>query len=315
MTPARTDKLVLTGAAGLVGQNLVVELKAQGYVNLVAIDKHAHNLAILRELHPDVQTIEADLAEPGAWADSFAGAACIVQLHAQITGKFPEEFVRNNEQATRLVLAATQQHGVPYLVHISSSVVNSVADDDYTNTKKAQEKLVVDSGLAHCVLRPTLMFGWFDPKHLGWLSRFMRRVPVFPIPGHGRYMRQPLYAGDFATIIASCLRSRISGQRYNITGLEKVDYVDIIRQIKRSTGARAMVLHIPYTLFHLLLRTWALFDRDPPFTAAQLQALVAHDEFEVIDWPSIFGVQPTPFAQAIDATFNDPEYGDIALEF
>ncbi|HVH35732.1 MAG TPA: NAD-dependent epimerase/dehydratase family protein, partial [Tahibacter sp.] len=72
MTPPRNDKLVLTGAAGLVGQNLVVELKAQGYTNLVAIDKHAHNLAILRELHPDVQTIEADLAEPGAWSESFA---------------------------------------------------------------------------------------------------------------------------------------------------------------------------------------------------------------------------------------------------
>ncbi|MNT80045.1 hypothetical protein D3C72_2194550 [compost metagenome] len=65
----------------------------------------------------------------------------------------------------------------------------------------------------------------------------------------------------------------------------------------------------------MLLTTWAVFDRDPPFTAAQLKALVAHDEFEVIDWPGIFGVTPTPFATAIDATFNDPEYGDITLEF
>jgi len=31
------------------------------------------------------------------------------------------------------------------------------------------------------------MFGWFDRKHLGWLSRFMKKVPVFPIPGHGHY--------------------------------------------------------------------------------------------------------------------------------
>ena len=27
------------------------------------------------------------------------------------------------------------------------------------------------------------MFGWFDRKHLGWLSRFMSKVPIFPIPG------------------------------------------------------------------------------------------------------------------------------------
>ena len=106
MSPGKHDKLVLTGAAGLVGQNLIVELKAQGYDNLVAIDKHANNLAVLRDLHPDVTAIHADLAEPGAWAESFAGAACVVQLHAQITGKFAQEFVRNNQDATRLVLDA-----------------------------------------------------------------------------------------------------------------------------------------------------------------------------------------------------------------
>ncbi|RXE27105.1 NAD-dependent epimerase/dehydratase family protein, partial [Xanthomonas perforans] len=44
-------KIVITGAAGLVGQNLIVELEQQGYTQLVAIDKHAHNLQILRELH------------------------------------------------------------------------------------------------------------------------------------------------------------------------------------------------------------------------------------------------------------------------
>ncbi|HSE12552.1 MAG TPA: NAD-dependent epimerase/dehydratase family protein, partial [Rudaea sp.] len=193
----KNARIVLTGAAGLVGQNLLVEMKAQGYTRLVAIDKHEYNLGILSQLHPEVETILADLAEPGAWEGAFAGADCVVQLHAQITGKFPELFVRNNLDATRRVLDAARKQSVPYLVHISSSVVNSAANDDYTNTKKAQEKLVADSGIAHCILRPTLMFGWFDPKHLGWLSRFMAKTPVFPIPGDGRFMRQPLYERDF----------------------------------------------------------------------------------------------------------------------
>ena len=46
----RHDKIVLTGAAGLVGQNLLVELKAQGYTRLVAIDKHAANLDVLQAM-------------------------------------------------------------------------------------------------------------------------------------------------------------------------------------------------------------------------------------------------------------------------
>ncbi|MFN4160454.1 MAG: NAD-dependent epimerase/dehydratase family protein [Stenotrophomonas sp.] len=315
MQGAFEQKIVIPGGAGLVGQNLVAILTRQGYRNLVVIDKHEANLAILRRMHPTLITALADLADPGTWEQHFAGADAVVMLQAQIGGTDPLPFVRNNITATDNILDAIRRHAVPYTVHVSSSVVCSVAEDDYTRTKREQEQRVADSGIAAVILRPTLMFGWFDRKHLGWLSRFMRKVPVFPIPGDGRFMRQPLYAGDFSAIIASCLRSRMAGQRYNITGLEKVDYVDIIAQIKRSTGARSILLHIPYGLFQVLLRTWALFDRDPPFTAAQLKALVAHDEFELIDWPGIFGVQPTPFAEAIEATFNDPEYGHIILEF
>ena len=159
------------------------------------------------------------------------------------------------------------------------------------------------------------MFGWFDRKHLGWLSRFMQKVPVFPIPGSGRYMRQPLYVGDFCSIIISCLETGISGKVFNITGLERVDYVDIIRQIKKAITSKCQIIHIPYSFFSLLLRFWALFDSNPPFTASQLKALTAGDAFEVIDWPTIFGVQPTPFVKAMDETFNDPEYSRVELEF
>jgi hypothetical protein len=128
-------------------------------------------------------------------------------------------------------------------------------------------------------------------------------------------MRQPLYVGDFCSIIVSCIEMHITGKAYNITGFEKIDYIDIIRQIKKSTGSKALILNIPYSLFYLLLKTWALFDKNPPFTADQLQALVAHDEFEVIDWPDIFNVEPTPFNKAIDETFNHPTYSNIVLEF
>jgi nucleoside-diphosphate-sugar epimerase len=257
----------------------------------------------------------ADLAEPGHWDRHFEGADVVVMLQAQIGDPNPELFIRNNITSTDLVLDAVKRYKVPYTIHISSSVVKSVANDHYVNTKKEQEKRVLESGINCVVLRPTLMFGWFDRKHLGWLSRFMQKLPWFPIPGHGRYMRQPLYVGDFCGIIASCIESRISGQIYNITGLEKVDYIDIIRQIKHATGSKALILKIPYTVFYLLLKTWSLFDKNPPFTTDQLKALVADDQFEVIDWPRIFGVKPTPFAKAIDETFNDPTYGKVVLKF
>jgi nucleoside-diphosphate-sugar epimerase len=307
-------KIVITGAAGLVGQNLIPRIKARGVHEIVALDKHAANLRILRELHPDIAILEADLATPGAWTSAFQNADAVVVAHAQIGGLAQDDFVRNNIEATRRVADAIAAAGGPYVVNISSSVVNSAAVDWYTETKKAQEQVLQAARFTQVVLRPTLMFGWFDRKHLGWLGRFLLRSPIFPVPGDGRYPRQPLYAGDFCNIIAACIERRTTGA-YNISGLERVDYIDLIRLLRTAVGARTPVVKIPYGVFRLLLQAYSVVDRDPPFTTKQLAALVTPDIFEVIDWPAIFGVPATPLAQAMRETFQDARYSQVALEY
>jgi nucleoside-diphosphate-sugar epimerase len=307
--------IVITGAAGLVGQNLIPRLKARGQGPLVAIDKHAANVRTLARLHPDVPVIEADLSVPGKWQDALAGARALVLNHAQISALSEAPFVANNVTATRNVLEAAKAGGVRYIVHISSSVVNSAARDYYVETKKAQEALVVGCSIPSCILRPTLMFGWFDRKHLGWLARFMAHTPVFPVPGDGRYLRQPLYAGDFCEVVAACLERPRAGEAFNISGRERIDFIDLMRAVRQAVGARTAILPIPYGLFRALLTLYAVFDRDPPFTTSQLEALVLPETFEVIDWPAIFGVTATPIAEALSATFQDPVYSKVALEF
>lgn len=313
--PSKISKIVLPGGAGLVGQNLIVRLKERGYKSIAVIDKHRRNLEILQMSHPDVMTELADVSQRGKWLEQLDGAEAVVMLQAQIGGNDYDEFVRNNVDSTRVILDAIAERGIPSLVHVSSSVVASVADDFYSRTKRLQEDLVLASGIRCPILRPTLMFGWFDRKHLGWLSRFMRKTPVFPVPGHGRYMRQPLYVGDFCNIVISCIENRQLEGVYNISGLERIDYIDIIREIRRATGARTPIVRIPYHAFFALLWLWSVFDRNPPFTTQQLEALCANDEFEVIDWPGTFGVSSTPFSDAIGETFGNPKYSRVVLDF
>jgi nucleoside-diphosphate-sugar epimerase len=307
-------RIVVTGAAGLVGQNLIARLKQRPGISIVGIDKHKANTALLRRMHPEIEVIEADLSREGEWMAALAGADALVLNQAQIGGLDEAEFVANNVAATRQIVSAMEQHRTPYFVHISSSVVNSRADDFYTRSKTAQEKLIDAVAIPHVVLRPTLMFGWFDRKHLGWLRRFMDRTPVFPIPGDGRFRRQPLYVGDFAAIIAACIDGRRTGT-YDISGQEEIDYGDLIRMVHDVVKPRARLVHIPYRLFWLLLWAYALVDRNPPFTTRQLEALVIPETFPVIDWPGIFGVDATPLRQAITETYCDPRYSGIVLDF
>jgi len=309
-----TVKIVVTGAAGLVGQNLIAWLKKKPDLTLVGIDKHPTNTALLRKIHPEIEVIEADLAKSGPWAEALAGADALVLSQAQIGGLNEQDFIDNNITATRHIVTAMQAHQTPYFVHISSSVVNSLADDFYTRTKTEQERFVDTVAIPHVVLRPTLMFGWFDRKHLGWLRRFMEKTPIFPIPGDGKFIRQPLYVGDFAAIIAASLDQRTIGT-FDISGLEKIDYGALIELIHDIVKPKARIVHIPYSVFWALLFIYGKFHRNPPFTTHQLEALVVPESFPVIDWPGIFGVAATPLRQALEETYCDPRYASIVLDF
>lgn len=312
---AKDGKIVITGAAGLVGQNLVRRLVAQGYSRIVGIDKHPRNTPKLSALVPEIEVVEADLAQPGGWERHLEGADVLVLNQAQISGLTYEVFERNNLGATRQLLDAARRAAVPYIVHISSSVIRSKADDFYSRSKKAQEEMVRASGLAHCVLRPTLMFGWFDRKHLGWLKRFLERAPLFPVPGNGAFIRQPLYVGDFCDIIIACMAERPAGEVFEISGLEKVTYIDMIRTIRRVVSARTPIVKVPYPVFWGLLWLAGKVLRDPPFTTQQLEALVIPETFPVFDWPARFGTRHTPFEEAVRSTFLDPEHSHVELEF
>jgi len=312
----KSNHIVLTGGAGLVGQNLVFILKKNGFTNITVIDKNYNNLSIMKSIHKDINFICEDLSESGVWCSTIEIADVIVILHAQIGGNNEKLFIKNNILSTKLIIDILNKRPKDNkVIHISSSVVLSSVVDLYVTTKYEQEKLISNSSLNFTVLRPTLMYGLFDRKHLGWLSRFMKNFPLFPVPGNGRYKRQPLYVNDFCNIIIDCIIKNHIGKVYNISGLQHIDYIDIIYKMKKILKVNTIIFFVPYNLFYFLIWIWGIFDKNPPFTTKQLISLCADDDFEIINWPQVFNVSPTSIDYAFHETFNSHNYSDITLKF
>jgi nucleoside-diphosphate-sugar epimerase len=295
--------IIVTGAAGLVGQNLVPMLVQQKH-RILAIDRNAHNLALLQRLNPSVQCIRADVSGRGPWESEFRDADIVIQLHAQIAAPKAQPFLRSNVEGVKHVLQLCEQRKVRHLIHLSSSVVISVAKDDYTATKRLGEQIVHDSDVPHTILRPPLMYGCFDAKHLGWITRFMERTLIFPVPGSGRYMRQPLFVGDLCSVIMKLIERKPQNKIHNIIGHERIDFIDILKMIAREKGLKRWFVRIPVPLFSFLVRLYGLITRKTVFTPDQLRALIAGDDFPVTDWPKEFSVRYTPFAEGLRKTWH-----------
>jgi nucleoside-diphosphate-sugar epimerase len=299
--------IVLAGGAGFVGQNLAPLLLEAGN-RVVALDKNPDNLGLLARLNPGLEAHVADLSQDGPWEGVLAGADAVVDLKAQIAALDVGLFARNNVLTQQRLLAACSAQRVRHLVHLSSSVVLSVVRDAYSDSKRDAERLVRESGVPHTILRPPLMYGAFDVKHLGFIGRVMERTPVLFIPGSGRFLRQPLYVMDLCRIVLRCLKRGPTGESHDLIGQERLQFADMLRAMARARGLRRLILPLPLPLFSGALRLYAALARRPAVTGEQLDALVAGDDFPVHDWPTAFGVRYTPFLEGLRETYASPRF-------
>ena len=299
-------KVVVTGAAGLVGQNLI-PLLVKDFKEVVCIDKHQENLDLLKNLNPDITAVQADCSEDG-WQQHLAGADVLVTMAVQISAQDPQLFHKNSFLATKKAVDAAKKYGVNHVVHISSSVVISKAEDEYTKTKRMAEDYIIKSGVAYTILRPALIYGPFDNKHLGYLSRFLEKSPIFPVPGDGKIIRQPIYVLDVANVIAAAAKREPRDRIYDLIGNEKIFYIDLIKTIAKVKNIQRLIVPLPISVFAFLMNAHAAITRSLPFTEDQLKALVAGDVFRVFPWWDEFGVPYTPFETAWREMQGLPQY-------
>ncbi|MEJ2756885.1 MAG: NAD-dependent epimerase/dehydratase family protein, partial [Anaerolineales bacterium] len=109
--------IIITGASGMVGGNLVRALLAQGRP-VRALVHHDHRA--LDNL--DVETITADLTDPTSLRQAFAGAETVYHLAGSISIRMDnwEEAKQVNVEGTRNVVEVCLHCGVRRLIYFSS---------------------------------------------------------------------------------------------------------------------------------------------------------------------------------------------------
>ena len=284
--------VVVTGAAGHAGANLVRALLAQGRPTraLVHLDRQA--VAGL-----DVEVIEGDIRNLESLMRAFAGAEVVYHLAARIS-IFKEEWPlleSVNVIGTRNVVEACLRCRVRRLVHFSSihavtgTSVDIPADEasplvesrhypPYDRSKAAAEREVykgIEKGLDAIIISPTAIIGPHDyrPSHFG---EALLRLANGKLPA--------LVSGGFdwvdaRDVIKGAMRAEErapTGAKYLLSG-HWVSLRDLARLVEQITGAPAPGFVCPMWLARIGAPFISAFDRlagrRPLYTSASLQAL------------------------------------------
>ncbi len=151
---------------------------------------------------------------------------------------------------TLALFRAAREAGVQRVVHLSITNPSEDSPLEYFRSKATLEKALVDSGLSHSILRPTVLFGREDVlvNNIAWL---LRRFPFFGLFGNGSYRLQPMYVDDIAKLAVE-EGQRTENRVVDAIGPETFTYRELVEQIGRAIGKPRPIMSFPPTVGHLV---------------------------------------------------------------
>jgi NADH dehydrogenase len=182
---------------------------------------------------------------------------------------------------------------------MSSNGTRPGARTDYHRTKWAAEELVRHSGLAWTIFRPSVIFGPGD-SFVNLLAGIIRRAPVVPVIGDGRYAMQPAWVKTVAAGFALALeREDTVGQTFAVGGPDPLTYNRILDLVGETLGSgHPRKLHLPVWLMRAQAEALGRFPWFP-ITPGQITMLLEGNTCDPRPFYDAFGLEPVRFASAL----------------
>jgi dihydroflavonol-4-reductase len=251
--PSAKATCLVTGATGLVGNNVVRRLLDRGW-QVRALVRSGRSVQDRSLAGLPIDLVRGSLEDAGSLRQATAGVDAVIHSAAMVHcgWRHAAEMHRVNVEGTRLVAQAARQAGAR-LVHVSSVDAIGLRDDGlpadeetppggmvecpYVVTKRLAEAEVlreVDRGLEAVIVNPVYMIGPWDWKPSS--GRMLLEV------GSGKGLFAPPGANDFVDVrdvvagIEAALARGQSGRRY-ILGGHRLSYLDAWRIFAMVAGS------------------------------------------------------------------------------
>jgi uncharacterized protein YbjT (DUF2867 family) len=303
--------VLVTGATGFVGRQVVRQLAAAGHTSrLLARDPAS---AAARELaaSPATELWKGDVQDPASLAGAAGGCDAVIHLVGIISEVGKQTFENVHLLATQNALAAARAGGARRFLHMSALGTRPDARSRYHQTKWAAEEAVRASGLAWSIFRPALIFGSQD-HFVNLFARMSRYFPALPVMGPGRHLQQPVAVADVAACFVRALgRPESVGQTYDVCGPDRLTMVEVLREILAATGRRRWVVRVPMPLARAqaAVLEWifpAGFGVAAPLNRDQLLMLEEDNVGDATSAFRLFEIQPTRFGAGIRTYLGRP---------
>jgi uncharacterized protein YbjT (DUF2867 family) len=292
-------RVLVTGATGFVGREIVQELLLRGHEVRALVRRGSE-----KKLTPEkrVEIFPGDCLQPETLIPAAAGCAAVIHL-VGIIREFPGRgvtFERLHVEATRHIVDAARAAGVRRYLHMSALGARPEPADPYHVTNFRADQYVTASGLTYTIFRPSVIYGPGD-QSINLFVRQIQRLSFFPVIGDGQYQLQPVPVDTVARAFILALELPQTENRiYDVGGPEPLTFDEIVDTIAAVVNRRVKKIHQPVWTMRWAAKLCGRF-RWFPLSPGQLRMLLEGSTCDPTAFYQDFGLSPRPFREGLAA--------------
>lgn len=272
--------ILLTGATGTTGREVVRELAAAGTKQVRALVRNAEKAGFIREAGFEV--VEGDFDRPETLDAALVG----VERALLLTAPDPRTF-----EHQRVFVETARRAGTRHVVKLSGIGADANGPEGFGKWHGQAEQLLKTSGLAWTMLQPNT----FMQNLLGQARAVADEGVIYQPVGDAR--ASFVDARDIAAVAARVLVGEgHEGKSYVVTGPEALSYGEVAEKLSAATGRPVKYVSITPEQF----RAGALAAGLPEWLADALGVL--NEDFAAGKWSQVTNVvrevggrEPTTF--------------------
>jgi nucleoside-diphosphate-sugar epimerase len=235
-------KILVTGASGSLGQRLIPVLLARGSMNIRTLVHH--NPLPFSEC----EAVKGELEDLDSLIAATSGIDTVLHLAALTHSPHESDYFSVNAEGTKNLLEACRHNKVQRFIFMSSGAAHPDGGA-YAESKLAAEQAVQQSGLQWTILRPREVYGTGGKEGINQLISWVRKFPVIPVIGNGRYLLSPVYIEDVVSAtVDAVFRPDDESQIFVLAGPEDIVFTVLIDRLAEYFGVSVGKLFVPIPL-------------------------------------------------------------------
>lgn len=235
--------IVLIGASGFLGRNLLVRLTSHGH-RCAVLTRNAARRQDLGVIE-GVRLVQADVFDGDALGRAFEGAGAVISMAGILNekGRNGKGFHRVHVSLVERIIDAAQNRQVARILHVSALNAGS-GPSHYLRTKGEAEQRLLASGLDVSLFRPSVIFGRGD-SFFNRFAALLHITPVLPLACPQARL-QPVWVDDVARAMLRVLENPDApGSLYELGGPRDYTLRELVQFTARQLGVRRAIIGLP----------------------------------------------------------------------